>query len=489
MNCKHILLTRRFLNVKDMVYNGIKFPSLEGLGVGFWKKLIFIKSQTIATRLITFTFLYFLVISTSNAQDDSAKFLDAIYKEENVPPYKLPELLKSFDGKKIKSLADWESIRRPELMEFFAKNMYGKVPVPSDPIVRTFEVISEDENHLEGLCTRRDVRITFSNKFGKVEMPLVLFIPNDNKEAHPAIYWINSKDISNNRFDMENPQRFGETRNNAPLKQLMLRSIALISVDYEVLGDRGKSTHEVLDGDIIDLYFKPGQKSTADDEWGLIAVWAHAAVSGMDYIVTDKNINPDQVAIMGTSIGGKVAMWAAALDQRIGMVLSTTSGHGGDALWKRQVGETLDNMLEWLPRWAGRNAAKYHGKIDELPVDQHMLLACLAPRPLYVTTATHDLWADQKGQWLGTYHAAPAYKLYNKSVAFNSEKQPSINEPIVKSQIGFHVRSGFHGLKQYDWERYMEFIEYHFMKIPIRSVHEVYYPNGKLVKHYPNMSK
>ncbi|MFT7163065.1 MAG: hypothetical protein ACI9GZ_004265, partial [Bacteroidia bacterium] len=100
MNCKHILLTRRFLNVKDMVYNGIKFPSLEGLGVGFWKKLIFIKSQTIATRLITFTFLCFLVISTSNAQDDSAKFLDAIYKEENVPPYKLPELLKSFDGKK-----------------------------------------------------------------------------------------------------------------------------------------------------------------------------------------------------------------------------------------------------------------------------------------------------------------------------------------------------------------------------------------------------
>ncbi|MFY0653176.1 MAG: hypothetical protein JXQ96_14135 [Cyclobacteriaceae bacterium] len=427
--------------------------------------------------------------SVSVSQDDSAKYLDAIYKEEDVPQYRLPELMKSFDGKKTKSIEQWEQLRRPEIMEFFAKEMYGKVPVPVDPIVQTFEVISENKNHLEGLCTKRHVLITFSNERGKVEMPLVMYIPNDNVKAHPAIFWINGKDISNHRFDLENPQRFGETKNHAPLKQLMLRGIALVSVDYEVLGDRGKSTHDVLDGDLIDLYFKPGQKSTTGDEWGLIAVWAQAAVGGMDYIVTDESINPEQVAIMGTSIGGKIAIWAAALDQRIGMILSTTSGHGGDALWKRQVGETLDNMLEWLPRWAGRNAFKYKGKIDELPVDQHMLLACLAPRPLYVATATHDLWADQKGQWLSTYHAAPVYKLYGRAPAFKSIEQPEINKAIVRSSIGYHVRTGFHGLKLYDWERYMEFIEYHFMKIPIRSVHEIYYPDGKLVEHFPNMSK
>ena len=96
---------------------------------------------------------------------------------------------------------------------------------------------------------------------------------------------------------------------------------------------------------------------------------------------------------------------------------------------------------------------------------------------------------DKFAHRLGTYHAAPAYELYGEKVDFASEKQPEINEPILKSQIGFHVRSGFHGLKQYDWERYMEFVEYHFMKIPIRSVHEIYYPDGKLVDHYPNKTK
>jgi hypothetical protein len=168
------------------------------------------------------------------------------------------------------------------------------------------------------------------------------------------------------------------------------------------------------------------------------------------------------------------------------MVLSATSGHGGDALWKRAFGESLDNMLTWLPRWLCRNAAAYEGNIKSLPVDQHMLLACIAPRPLYVATAQYDLWADPQGQWLGAFHAAPVYRLYGKEVAFQSRHRPSINEPVVKSSIGFHVRSGFHGLSLYDWERFMEFIEYHFMEIPIRTVHEIYHPNGELIDHYPN---
>ena len=168
------------------------------------------------------------------------------------------------------------------------------------------------------------------------------------------------------------------------------------------------------------------------------------------------------------------------------MILSNTSGHGGDALWKRQLGETLDNMIEWLPRWLGGNAIDYKNNIESLPVDQHMLLASLAPRPLYVSTAIHDLWADHKGQWMGAYHASPAYGLYDTEVAFDSAIQPNVNEPIIKSQMGYHVRTGFHGLKLYDWERFMEFIEFHFLEIPIRSAHVVYYPNGVMVDHYPN---
>ena len=434
----------------------------------------------------TFFLVFMLIAYSVSAQSDAAKYENAIYKESDVPSYDLPALLESFDGESIQSVDQWESSRRPEIIKFFEEQIFGRIPTPQDPIQKKYRVVSEDPDHLEGLCTRRDILITLSNSLGTMEMPMVLFIPNQRVGPVPAIYWVNLLDYKKGKFELEGPQSFGKTKNGAPLKQLMLRGIALISMDAEALGSRDKSREEVLDGGIIDLHFAPGQKNTRKDEWGLISVWAYSVISGMDYIVTDGDIHPDQIAAMGSSIGGKVAIWAAGLDERIGMVLSSSSGHGGDALWKRQVGETLDNMLEWLPRWLGRNAINYKNNIESLPVDQHMLLASLAPRPLYVSTAVHDLWADQKGQWLGTYHAGPAYALYKAQVAFTSEGQPTINEPIVRSQIGYHVRSGFHGLKLYDWERYMEFIEYHFLQIPVRSVHEVYYPNGIMVDHYPN---
>ena len=414
------------------------------------------------------------------------KYIGAIYKEKDVPEYELPELFTTFDGKKVRTVKQWENIRRPEIMKFFAENLYGKVPIPVEPIKKTFKVVKEDNSCLEGLCTRKDIVMTFKNKKGIVEMPMILFVPNNVKGPVPVIYWMHMTDVSDNRFDLDGPQGYGKTKNGAPLKQLMLRGIALASLDCAALGDRNKSQSEVLDGGIVDLFFQDEQINTKDDEWGLMAIWAYAMKSGVDYLVSEKDIRSDQIAALGCSIGGKVAIWAAAQDQRIGMVLSATAGHGGDALWRRQFGETLENMCEWLPRWPCRNAQKYANRMNQMPVDQHMLLACLAPRPLYVSNGLYDYWADQKGQWLGTYHASPVYKLYGKNVLFKSEEQPPENQPIVKSDIGYHVRTGSHGLKLYDWERYMEFIEYHFLKIPVRSVHDIYYPGGKLLDHYPN---
>lgn len=433
-----------------------------------------------------FIFLIFVVTPCLSGQNDAAKYENAIHKEQDVPMYELPVLLKTFEGKAVKSVKQWEGKRRPELMAFFAENLYGKIPTPVDNITTHFEVTAEDRQHLEGLCTKRVVHITLENNLGSVDFPMVLFLPNEAKQAVPAIYWANLNDIRRGRFEMEGPQRFGMTKNSAPLKQLMLRGIALVSIDAEAIASRSKSEQEVLDGEIISMFFQKGQNTTKEEEWGLISVWAYAMIKGMDYILTEKAIAADQVAVMGSSIGGKIALWAAAQDSRFGMVLSATAGHGGDALWKRQFGETLDNMLQWLPRWLGRKAAKYQGRTEDLPVDQHMLLACLAPRPVYVATAQHDLWADPLGQWLSAFNAAPVYQLYGNKPVFSSVTQPAINSPIIESPIGFHFRSGFHGLQLYDWERFMEFIEHHFMKIPIRPVHDIYYEQGILLDHYPN---
>ncbi len=428
-----------------------------------------------------------LAIDASKAQLLEGKYEGAIYQEMDVPEYILPEIMKHFDGKEVKTVDDWEKTRRPEIIAFFAENIYGKVPSPSDPIVETFQLISEDPEHLEGLCTKREVRITLKNKFGEVSMPLVLFVPNNTQKPVPAIYLFNGDDIRRRRLELDGPQGYGKTKNGIPLKQLMLRGIGVVTIDGKAFGRDYGNKEGKVSGGIVDLFFEPGQKFTKAYEWGMIAVWAYAMRVGMNYIETDKAINSTQVAVLGCSVSGKVALWAAATDQRFGMTLLATAGHGGDAIWRRQFGETLDNMCTYLPTWICRNASKYAKDINSLPVDQHTLLATLAPRPLYVSNAHHDLWADQKGQWIGTYNATPAYKLYGKKVAFTSDEQPPLDSPIVESAIGYHVRSGFHGLTLYDWERYMEFIEYHFMKIPIRSVHDIYYPDGKLVDHYPNM--
>jgi len=337
-----------------------------------------------------------------------------------------------------------------------------------------YEIISVDTTVLDGLCTRKDVLITFKNEIGEITMPLALFAPNKSAKAVPVILLANGSDIKRKGLDLNDSQRFGQTRNGVPLHQLMMRGIGFATIDYQAFATDMGNKEGKVSGGITNLFFKANQEFTKENEWGMIAIWAYALRAGMDYLVTDPDVNPKQVAPLGCSISGKVALWAAATDHRFGMALLSTAGHGGDAIWKRQFGETLENMCTYLPTWVCRNAKKYAKNIKEMPVDQHCLLATIAPRPLYVATAQHDLWADNKGQWIGTYYAAPAYKLYGKDVAFKSQEQPPINQPIIESAIGYHVRSGVHGLELYDWEKYMQFIEFHFMKIPVRSIHDIY---------------
>ena len=405
----------------------------------------------------------FLLVYEGESQVYEGKYNEGIYKEEDVPEYELPDVLTGFDGQKVTSVEQWEDFRRPEILNFFAQNMYGKVPVPSDPVTKSFELVEEKPDYLEGLCTRKRISITHKNKLGEVSMPMLLFIPNDIKGPVPAIFLYNGDDIRRDRLGIDSPQRYGSTRNGVPLVQLIEKGIALITIDGNAFGRGLGIEGGKVKGGIVNLFFEPGQKYTKEDEWGLIAVWAYAISAGMDYVETDIDIHPEKVAVLGCSVNGKVALWAAANDTRISMVLSATTGHGGDAIWRRQFGETLENMCTYLPSWICRNACKYANDVNSLPVDQHTLLATLAPRPLYIGTAELDLWADQKGQWIATYHAAPVYRLYGEEVTFSSSEQPALNSPIIESAIGYYVRSGYHGLTYYDWERYIEFIEYHFI--------------------------
>ena len=165
---------------------------------------------------------------------------------------------------------------------------------------------------------------------------------------------------------------------------------------------------------------------------------------------------------MGHSKMGKTALWTAAQDTRFALAISAQSGCAGAALWRRKSGETLKKMVTRFPYWLCRNAWKFVEQEDDLPVDQHMLLACIAPRPVYVHSSTDDTWADPRGENLSAYHAGEVYRLLGMKSLLSSRQSPAVGKAIIESHVGYHLREGGHSIEDYDWDRFLEFANFHF---------------------------
>ncbi len=374
-----------------------------------------------------------------------------IGSEQQVPDYTLPELLKTEDGESVETAKAWENVRRPEVLELFRKHVYGRAPV-GRPENMTFDVYDVDRTAMDGTATRKQVKITFENRGKSLSVNVVMFVPNDRQGPVPAFLLICNRDRENIDPTRKNKVEYW------PAEEIVARGYAAVAffngeVDPDHFDEFKNGIHGLYDS----------EKGRSDDSWATLAAWAWGASRVLDYLETDDSIDAKHVGVVGHSRGGKTSLWAGASDERFAMVVSNNSGCGGAALSMRQFGETVGQINRAFPHWFCDNFSKYNENEQNLPVDQHMLIALSAPRLVYVTSSDEDLWADPYGEFLSAKHASPVWKLFGKT-GLGAEEMPALNEPIQQGSIGYHIRSGGHGLTLYDWQQFMNFADKHWKK-------------------------
>lgn len=400
------------------------------------------------------------------------------YDEAKVGNLPIPDVLTCADGTKVATREQWLAKRRPEVLQLFQREMYGKTPGGKLPGMR-FVQTAENKQALGGKATMRQVSIFFTDK-NEPRADVLLYLPNGRKHPAPAFVSLNfggNQAVINDpsiamptgwfREDKEklyegnkaSEKSRGSSERRWPIEAIVSRGYAVATTYY---GDFDPDFDDGFQNGVHPLFYQAGQTKPAADEWGAIGAWAWGLSRMADYLQTLPEVDGGKLAVVGHSRLGKTSLWAGAQDERFGIVISNDSGAGGAALSKRIFGETCEVVNRAFPHWFCANYKKYANNEAALPMDQHELIALMAPRPVYIASATEDLWADPKGEFLGGKLAEPVYALFGKAGLGVSEPPPP--DTSVGDFIGYHSRTGKHDILIFDWERYMDFADKHWGK-------------------------
>lgn len=400
---------------------------------------------------------------------------EPIYDEALVPAYQLPDPLILTDGDKITSAQQWESLRRPQILALFEQHVYGKVPAA---IPLRSELLSIDRAALQGLATRREVRIYFHTSSPQPRMDLLFYLPNaattkpvplflglnfrGNHAVHadPGIRlstaWMRNQPERGYSKHRASAASRGSASSRWPIEMILQRGYGVATIYY---GDIDPDFDDGFQNGVHPLFDTGGPSSRDEAAWGSISAWAWGLSRAVDYLQTVDQIDAARICLMGHSRLGKTALWAGANDRRFALVVSNNSGCGGAALSRRRFGESVRAINKSFPHWFNNNFKRFNDNEHALPVDQHMLIALIAPRPVLICSAQEDRWADPRGEFLAARAADPVYRLLGTDgCAF--QRMPRLEEEAT-STIGYRIRAGKHDVTIADWKAYLAFADRH----------------------------
>ncbi|MCP3983591.1 MAG: acetylxylan esterase [bacterium] len=393
--------------------------------------------------------------------------------EQEVPSYRLPDLLAGADGRPITTAEEWREGRRGEILSLFRDQVYGHAPEPP-PEYGHFEE-RETGTAFSGAAVRRQLSIPLAEDSDAPALELLLYLPAERSGPVPVFLGINFWGNQSTSLDsgvrlserwLPNDREHGVRDHRATEAS---RGTSQSRWPIEFIVSRGYGVATFYRGDAEPDHpegHRTGVRAirtkdipTDKTPWGTLGAWAWSLSRALDTLVTTPGVDAERVIVIGHSRLGKAALWAAAQDERFAMAISNDSGCMGAALSRRRFGETIAFVNMLFPHWFPPAFDVYSEDEDALPIDQHMLLALIAPRPLYVASASEDLWADPRGEFLSAHAAGEVYHLLGEE-GLPDDEMPAPGEDVM-ARIGYHLRAGKHDITQYDWERFLKFADQH----------------------------
>ncbi len=400
---------------------------------------------------------------------DARKLGSANYDEAKANPYPdLPDPLVMKNGKKVTSAKMWWSQRRPEIVEDFDREIYGRMP-KSVPKVK-WEVTNTAQEKVGDvpIVTKTLVGHVDNSSYPSitVDIQLSLSTPANAKGPVPVIMVFGG--AGRGAPPPESPSQQGSEPGPSWQAQALAKGWGFASLNpSSIQADNGAGLRK----GIIGLVNK-GEPRKPDD-WGALRAWAWGADRAMDYFETDKAVDAKRVAIEGHSRYGKATIVTMAYDPRIAIAYVSSSGEGGAKLHRRNWGEVVENVAaENEYHWMAGNFLKYAGplKWSDMPVDSHELVAMCAPRPVFLSAGNSvdpaidighsDAWVDAKGTFLAGVGAGPVYRLLGKK-DLGTTVFPPIETGILSGDLVFRQHSAGHTPNP-NWPFFIAFAEREF---------------------------